>query len=354
MEEQKGKGFSKYCTHGLWPSPKTTDDWTQQNWKPLLKHGVTSYQVGRGYFIFEFIDKEDKDLIFRNGPYFMGSQGLYLNRWSPVFDPNLDTPKEVPVWVRLTNLPAHCWGFDSLQSIGNDIGRFIDREDPKSNYTCARICVEVDLEVGLPEAVKLTVGTWLFYQNLDYEHLLFKCRNCQEHGHFKRNFPKKQGIENNSEGWQKVKTGKQAPKARERNPEETPVQAPTAQQTPPSEQPSIPNPKPFSADTSPASVSKDLQPEEDPKNNTSHISIETEEGEVDPESDDGGTDTSSSMGTLEKATRGRKSDKTKREEKSYRDVALGAQKTIPDMMTTRSSKKTKRAPKGASPLLTKV
>lgn len=65
---------------GLWPSPKTTDDWTQRNWKPLLKHRVTSYPVGRGYYIFEFIDKEDRDLIFRNRPYFMGSQWLYLNR----------------------------------------------------------------------------------------------------------------------------------------------------------------------------------------------------------------------------------------------------------------------------------
>jgi len=256
--------------------------------------------------------------------------------------------------VRLPNLPAHCWGFESLQSIGNGIGKFIDRADPKSNYTCARICVEVDLEAGLPEAVKLTVGTWSFYQKLDYEHLPFKCRNCQEHGHFRRNCPKKQDTENNSEGWQKVKRGKTAPKGRERNPEEDQVQPPQPQQKPTLEQPSTHSPRSASANTSPATGQKDPTPEEEPKNNNSHISLETEEGEVDPESDDGGIDTSSSLGTPEKASRGRKSDKTKREEKSYRDVALRAQKTIPDMMTTRSSKKTKRAPKGASPSLTKI
>jgi hypothetical protein len=100
---------------GLWPSPKTTDDWIQRNWKPHLQHGVTCYPVGRGYFIFEFIDKTDRDLIFRNGPYFMGTQGLYLNRWTPDFDPNVDSPKEVPVWVRLPNLPVHCWSYESLQ-----------------------------------------------------------------------------------------------------------------------------------------------------------------------------------------------------------------------------------------------
>ena len=57
---------------GLWPSPKTTDSWVQRNWRPLISKNVASYSVGRGYFLFDFESKEDKDLIFRNGPYFMG------------------------------------------------------------------------------------------------------------------------------------------------------------------------------------------------------------------------------------------------------------------------------------------
>ena len=68
-----------------------------------------------------------------------------------------DLPKEVPVWVRLPNLLVHCWDFESLQRIGNGIGRFIDKDDNKGQYTCTRICVEVDLEAGLPEVIKLTV-----------------------------------------------------------------------------------------------------------------------------------------------------------------------------------------------------
>ena len=114
---------------GLWPSAKTADDWIQRNWRPQLKNSVTCYAVGRGFFIFEFITKEDQDLVFRSGPYFMGSQGMYLNRWTPDFDPTVDVPKEVPLWVRLPNLPVHCWNFHSLQKIGNGLGIFIDIED---------------------------------------------------------------------------------------------------------------------------------------------------------------------------------------------------------------------------------
>jgi hypothetical protein len=158
--------------------------------------------VGRGFYIFKFISKDDRDLIFRNGPYFMGMQGLYLNRWTPDFDPAVEVPKEVLVWVRLPNLPIHCWNPISLQTIGNGLGQYIDRADSKDQYSCACICVEVDLEVGLPEAVKLKVGDWQHFQKLDYEQLPFKCRGCHEYGHFQRNCPKIPNEEKEEgEGW---------------------------------------------------------------------------------------------------------------------------------------------------------
>ena len=99
----------------------------------------------------------------------MGPQGLYMNRWTPDFDPALDVPKAVPVWVRLPNLPMHCWSEESLRSIGNGLGKYIDKSEPKGVYSFARICVEVDLEAGLPEAVKLSVNGWEHFQQLDYE-----------------------------------------------------------------------------------------------------------------------------------------------------------------------------------------
>ena len=80
----------------------------------------------------------------------MGPQGLYLNKWTLDFDPNQDVPSAVPVWVRLSHLPLHCWNLRSLEAIGNTLGKYIDKADKRDQYTCARICVEVDLEVGLP------------------------------------------------------------------------------------------------------------------------------------------------------------------------------------------------------------
>jgi hypothetical protein len=105
------------------------------------------------------------------------------------FDPESDIPSAVPVWVCLPHLPFHCWGDESLKSIGDTIGKYIDRSEPKSAmFSCTRICVEVDLEKGLPEAIKLSLDDWTHIQKLDYEKIPFKCKMCHEYGHFARNF----------------------------------------------------------------------------------------------------------------------------------------------------------------------
>jgi hypothetical protein len=189
---------------GLWPSPKSVEDWTQRNWSPLIKEGVKSYFVGKGFFIFVFENPDDRSLIFRNGPYFMGPQGLYLNKWSPDFDPSQDVPSAVPVWVRLPHLPLHCWNQKTFQIIGNALGKYIDQAARKDQFSCARICVEVDLEEGLPEAIKLTVAGWTHIQELDYEQLPFKCRHCHGHGHFAKHCKKKaeeQADNTNEDQW---------------------------------------------------------------------------------------------------------------------------------------------------------
>ena len=122
----------------------------------------------------------------------MGPQGLYLNKWNPDFDPTQDVPSVVPIWLRLLHLPLHCWNSDSLKAIGNKLGNYIDRADQKDQFSCARICVEVDLENGLLEVINLKVAEWSHIQELDYEQTSFKCIFCHGYGHFSQNCKKNQ------------------------------------------------------------------------------------------------------------------------------------------------------------------
>jgi hypothetical protein len=176
---------------GIWPSPRVVSEWVDKNWSPLIQGKVSSSFCGKGFFLFLFETKTDRDLIFRSGPYFMGARGLYLNSWNLDFNPENDIPSVVPVWVRLPFLSFHCWNDETIRSIGNTLGRYIDRAEPRDGmHACARICVEVDLEKGLPEAIQLTLDNWSFLQQVDYEQLPFKCRMCHEYGHFAKSCPK--------------------------------------------------------------------------------------------------------------------------------------------------------------------
>lgn len=112
---------------GLWPLPKSVEDWIKKYWSPLVNEGIKSYFVGKGFFVFVFELVKDRNLIFRTTACFMGLQGLYVNKWSPDFDSTQDVPIAVPVWVRLPHLPLHCWNQKSLQIIGNSLGKYINQ-----------------------------------------------------------------------------------------------------------------------------------------------------------------------------------------------------------------------------------
>ena len=142
----------------------------------------------------------------------MGPQGLCLNQWTSDFDPAQDVPSAVLVWVRLPHMSLHCWSLKSLEAIGNALGKYIDKAERKDQYSCAHICMEMDLEIGLSQAINITVADWTQVQELYYEQLPFKWRHCHDYRHFARNCKKKAKEEeekSKGEKWKKVQ--KQAP-----------------------------------------------------------------------------------------------------------------------------------------------
>lgn len=83
---------------GMWPSPKLMEFWMEKNWKYKMKGNLAIFAVGNGFFSFLFKYKEDKEVIFRNGSYFFGSRGIYLNIWNLDVEPTKYIPNAIPVW----------------------------------------------------------------------------------------------------------------------------------------------------------------------------------------------------------------------------------------------------------------
>jgi hypothetical protein len=338
---------------GLWPSPKTVQRWVERNWLDKTQGKIAIRFCGKGFFTFHFETKNDKDLIFRNGPYFMDSRGLYLNKWTPYFDPELDIPNAVPVWVRLPHLPLHCWGDDSVRAIGNAVGKYIDRSEPRDNMqACARICVEVDLGKGLPEAIKIKVDEWSHIQQLDYEQIPFKCKVCHEYGHFANRCTKIINVDSNTQDhqWEVVKKKKSAPSISLPNDSDPSSLNPSAHIPPPpppshpshSPEPEIPPLSPSSTNpfhilslpeddpspSIPTSSNPSAHPSSLPDQSSSpHMSAHLLSDPLPPRvTRSNSKDQGSSLDGQKKP--GRKSTKQHRDENAQKDIALGLQHPI--------------------------
>jgi hypothetical protein len=100
----------------------------------------------------------------------MGPRGMYLDRWTFDFDPEVEIKNVVPIWVKLPHLPLHCRG----DYVFRCIGKFINKVEPKPPmFAYVHICVEVDLEKWILEAIKLVLDGWTHIQKLDYKQLPF-------------------------------------------------------------------------------------------------------------------------------------------------------------------------------------
>ena len=135
-----------------------------------------------------------KPRLFLIWLWIQGWQGPNLRKWTLLHGAARPLPEQLDdgFWSqgRYPQKSSQC---------KNTMGKYIDMAIPKDQYACARICVEVDLEAGLPKAIKLTIGNWCHYKKLDYEQLPFKCRGCHKYGHFFRKCPQKQEIQQDKE-----------------------------------------------------------------------------------------------------------------------------------------------------------
>jgi len=58
---------------GRWSFPHSMDGWINKTWKSMMKGSIKLYACSNGFFSFLFKLKENKDVVFGNGPYFFRS-----------------------------------------------------------------------------------------------------------------------------------------------------------------------------------------------------------------------------------------------------------------------------------------
>lgn len=181
--------------NNLWPRSQDLYAWIHENWT----HHCKIFFCSKGYFIVLFGNIKHYEKALEEGPWFMGTAGLFLTPWFPDFDPATTVITKTPVWIRLPNLPAHLWNTRVFRAIGDTLGSFIHGDSwqvSKGLYSYARVCVELDLSKGLPEQINLKINDFVWIQTLDYENTAFRCRHCHQSGNLQNTCPSRPAKKN--------------------------------------------------------------------------------------------------------------------------------------------------------------
>ncbi|GLJ16408.1 hypothetical protein SUGI_0278450 [Cryptomeria japonica] len=86
--------------------PRTSiRSWVNEHWG---KHVVIKF-LPKGFFVAVFTEAEEKDRKLCSQNWFLDSHPIYLQPWSPNFDPTHLVIYDKPLWIRLFNLPSEYW-----------------------------------------------------------------------------------------------------------------------------------------------------------------------------------------------------------------------------------------------------
>ncbi|CAO2821242.1 unnamed protein product [Amaranthus hypochondriacus] len=157
-----------------------------------------------GYFILRFSTEDECEAIIKGGPYFLNRAPMIVKKWTMNFDFKEEIMRVIPVWVRLPNLPLHCWGEDTLSRIVSAIGvpTLADECTAKQlKVSYARVLVEVDVTQEFTKEVRVRDNLGReFVQKVIPEWKPYYCGKCNKLGHICNENTNENGSHKSKEG----------------------------------------------------------------------------------------------------------------------------------------------------------
>lgn len=152
---------------------------------PIIGYTPIISRMMKEWYSFHFQKQEDLERVLVK-PWVYGRSFLSLSRWYMGFDPLKNTPSHSLIWLKLPNLPLELWTQESLESIGNAIGKFI-YVDPwirgEKDKRIAWILIERPYKGGYPEQLEIIWEGTRTHQRIDFWGIPFRCSTCHCTGH---------------------------------------------------------------------------------------------------------------------------------------------------------------------------
>ena len=76
----------------------------------------------KGWLCFQFGCEEDRETVRQKGPFNIFAIPLVLQPMPENFDPNLEPEVNIPLWVRLVDLPMKLWNLTAVSKIASCTG----------------------------------------------------------------------------------------------------------------------------------------------------------------------------------------------------------------------------------------
>ena len=138
-------------------------------------------------YIFRFRDRNARDWVIENGPWYFAGRSIILRIWKPGMEMLNVHITSLPIWVKFFNIPLEYWTVTSLGYIASVVGIPLHLDtliENHSRLSFARICIEVDVNCAFPKAALLDLGNGKYLTiGIEYPWVPQKCSHCKIFGH---------------------------------------------------------------------------------------------------------------------------------------------------------------------------
>ncbi|GLJ39347.1 hypothetical protein SUGI_0803500 [Cryptomeria japonica] len=103
-------------------SRKEIRSWVEEKWGDRI---VIKF-IPKRFFVVLFEKGSERDRILNQENWFAKKHLVYIQPWTPNFDPTPLVVYSCPLWIRLYNLPIEYWGEVFLEKIGRMLGMVLE------------------------------------------------------------------------------------------------------------------------------------------------------------------------------------------------------------------------------------
>ncbi|XP_041989655.1 uncharacterized protein LOC121741038 [Salvia splendens] len=141
----------------------------------------------KGWLIFQFGSDDDRETVRQNGPFEIFGIPLVLQPMPEDFDLNMDPEVNVPLWIRLVDLPLTLWNLTAISKIASCLRTPLSTDFNtlrRESLDGPQVQVIINTAVRPKTNITVQLPNWPYEQKVVFEFFPGFCNACKAYGHF--------------------------------------------------------------------------------------------------------------------------------------------------------------------------